>query len=138
MSRINGINPAQPAWSPETSGRSGVGSAQQRPRPKDSQAPSTQASPEAVPALQSDNRQANSASDAAVQQLLSHVNEKLADKALDPHDVSLVFKDEVDSYVVEIREKQSGDLIMQFPPEELLELREGMQEIVGSLVDRLS
>jgi uncharacterized FlaG/YvyC family protein len=54
------------------------------------------------------------------------------------HGVNLVYKEEASVYVVEVRDKESGEIVRQFPPKELVLLRQRTQELLGKLVDRKS
>jgi uncharacterized FlaG/YvyC family protein len=55
------------------------------------------------------------------------------------HDVALALRGEdAETMVIEVREKESGDLIIQFPPESLLRMNERLEEIAGVLFDRKS
>ncbi len=54
------------------------------------------------------------------------------------HDVSLVWKDELDKTVIEVREKESGDLIAQWPSEEAVNVSMRFRQMLGTIVDRKS
>ncbi|MDR9500714.1 MAG: flagellar protein FlaG [Desulfurivibrionaceae bacterium] len=45
-------------------------------------------------------------------------------------------RDESEDIVMEVRERESGDLIRQIPSEEVLALREKLNELVGLLFDK--
>ncbi len=45
-------------------------------------------------------------------------------------------RDESEDIVMEVRERESGDLIRQIPSEEILALREKLNELVGLLFDK--
>ena len=53
-------------------------------------------------------------------------------------EVRLLFEQEDNSYVVEIRDKETGDLIQKFPPENLLNPDRSSADLLGTVVDRHS
>ena len=53
-------------------------------------------------------------------------------------EVRLLFEQEDNSYVVEIRDKETGDLIQKFPPENLLNPDRSSADLLGTVVDRRS
>jgi uncharacterized FlaG/YvyC family protein len=52
--------------------------------------------------------------------------------------VQLLYEEEDHSYIIEIRDKESGVLVQTFPPEKLLNLRGHPAEMLGVLIDRRS
>jgi len=64
--------------------------------------------------------------------------ERLRGALGDDHVVSLRLEEEIDTYVVEVRQRDSGELIRQFPPEKILNMRRYLDELVGTVIDRLS
>jgi flagellar protein FlaG len=59
-------------------------------------------------------------------------------KRLDPLATSLNFTidEETDTLVVKITDRETGELIRQVPPEEMLNLRASLAELVGVLFDK--
>ena len=53
-------------------------------------------------------------------------------------EVRLLFDQEDNSYVVEIRDKETGELIQKFPPENLLNPDRSSADLLGTVVDRHS
>ncbi len=53
-------------------------------------------------------------------------------------EVHLLYEPEDNSYIVEIRNKETGALVQTFPPENLLNLRRRSADLLGVLIDRLS
>ncbi len=50
--------------------------------------------------------------------------------------LNLSLHKEPDAVVVEITDRQSGEVIRQFPPEEVLQIRKKLDELVGMLFDK--
>ena len=50
--------------------------------------------------------------------------------------LTLALHKEPDAVVVEITDRQSGEVIRQFPPEEVLQIRKKLDELVGMLFDK--
>jgi flagellar protein FlaG len=48
-------------------------------------------------------------------------------------EAKLVYERDYDTFVVQVLRKDTGDLIRQIPPQELLELSKRLQELVGIL-----
>ncbi len=53
-------------------------------------------------------------------------------------EVHLLFEQEGQDYVVEVRDKRSGDVIQRFPPEKLLNQGLGSADLLGTVIDRRS
>lgn len=53
-------------------------------------------------------------------------------------DVLLLFEPEDQSFLIEIRNKETGALLQTFPPENLLNLRRRSADLLGVLIDRHS
>lgn len=53
-------------------------------------------------------------------------------------EVRLLFEQEDNTYIVEIRDKETGDLIQKFPPENLLNPDRSSADLLGTVVDRRS
>jgi uncharacterized FlaG/YvyC family protein len=74
-----------------------------------------------------------------MQELVERINQALRERLHDDRDVALALRGQnQETMVIEVREKQSGDLIMQFPPEALLEISERLAEYSGLIFDRKS
>jgi len=56
-------------------------------------------------------------------------------KALGRHSLDISFEEENRRYVVRIRDTESGELIRQIPPEDLLEASRRLNELRGLLFD---
>ena len=70
---------------------------------------------------------------------MAAINRHLREYEYPSRQVSLALKgEEQDRFVVEVRDKQTEKVIMQFPPEALLDFSTKMREIVGVVVDQLS
>jgi uncharacterized FlaG/YvyC family protein len=53
-------------------------------------------------------------------------------------EVLLLFEPEDRSYLIEVRNKETGALLQTFPPENLLNLRRRSADLLGVLIDRRS
>ncbi|HRY41419.1 MAG TPA: flagellar protein FlaG [Candidatus Krumholzibacteria bacterium] len=53
-------------------------------------------------------------------------------------DVRLLYEEQDHSFVIEIRDKETGKLIQKFPPENLLNPSRGPADLLGTMIDRLS
>lgn len=69
--------------------------------------------------------------EAAVQEL----GEAMADLPGGEREVSLLYEPEDHSYLIEIRNKETGALLQTFPPENLLNLRRRSADLLGVLID---
>lgn len=59
-------------------------------------------------------------------------------RRLSGHEVSLSYQDKAASWVIQIRNPDTGDIVFQLPPEQMVRLRERLQEVLketGILVD---
>jgi flagellar protein FlaG len=75
------------------------------------------------------------------QKLSSEVLSKVAEEIQDRFDamgakLGFSIREETEDIVMEVRERESGDLIRQIPSEEVLALREKLNELVGLLFDK--
>jgi uncharacterized FlaG/YvyC family protein len=53
-------------------------------------------------------------------------------------EVELLYENDPGEYVVEIRNKESGELLQRFPPEKLLNHRRDPADLLGTVIDRRS
>jgi len=53
-------------------------------------------------------------------------------------DVQLLYEPEDQSFLIEIRKKETGELLQTFPPENLLNLSRRSADLLGVLIDRHS
>jgi uncharacterized FlaG/YvyC family protein len=54
------------------------------------------------------------------------------------YEVNLSYQEDVSSWVIQIRDPDSGDVVFQIPPEQMVRLRDRLQEVLketGLLVD---
>ncbi len=71
-----------------------------------------------------------------LQEIVTQLNEHLRDYEFPNHEVSLTLKGEdMNTIVVEVRNRGSDRVIMQFPPEYLLKFADEMRDMVGMVVD---
>jgi len=69
---------------------------------------------------------------------ITRLQETLASLPGPEREVHLLYEDEDQSFVVEVRDKQSGDLISRFPPEKLLNHGTRPADLLGTVIDRRS
>jgi len=71
------------------------------------------------------------------EQLRAEVQDELQ-RRLSGHEVQLSYKSEAASWVIQIRDPNSGEVVFQIPPEQMVKVRERLQEVLketGVLVD---
>jgi uncharacterized FlaG/YvyC family protein len=73
-----------------------------------------------------------------LEEAVTDVNTLLRESGIETHDVGLAYREDVDDPVVEVRDRESGELLAQFPPESVLTMRQRMREFLGTLLDRKS
>jgi uncharacterized FlaG/YvyC family protein len=74
-----------------------------------------------------------------LKQLVEELNQILRRAGHSRRQVSLALKgEEQERYVVEVRDKDTDRVIMQFPPEAMLDFSAKMQDIVGMVIDEKS
>jgi len=73
-----------------------------------------------------------------LEEAVTDVNAMLRESGIETHDVGLAYRDGVDHPVVEVRDRESGELLAQFPPESVLTMRQRLREFLGTLLDRKS
>ena len=73
-----------------------------------------------------------------VKEQIEQINRKLRSLTRDDYDVNLVYEDRLENVVVEVREKESGDLVAQWPTEEMVAVRAVFRQMLGMVVDRKS
>ena len=69
---------------------------------------------------------------------MTDINTLLRQSGIETHDVGLAYREGVDDPVVEVRDRESGELLAQFPPESVLTMCQRMREFLGTLLDRKS
>lgn len=71
------------------------------------------------------------------ERLRAEVEDELQ-RRLSGHEVQLSYRDDVSSWVIQIRNPDTGDVVFQIPPEQMVRVRERLQELLketGVLVD---
>jgi uncharacterized FlaG/YvyC family protein len=66
------------------------------------------------------------------------LNDQLAALPGGDREARLLYEEEAGTFVVEIRDRESGELIQQFPPEILLNQGRQAADLLGTVVDRRS
>jgi uncharacterized FlaG/YvyC family protein len=73
-----------------------------------------------------------------LEEAVTDINTLLRQSGIETHDVGLAYREGVDDPVVEVRDRESGELLAQFPPESVLTMCQRMREFLGTLLDRKS
>ena len=102
------------------------------PAPATSASPAHQTPPPAAPSEPAVPTRAELEAAAA------ELREQLAELPGADREVNLLYEEEKRTFVVEIRDKESGELIQQFPPEILLNPGRNPADLLGTVVDRRS
>ena len=106
-----------------------------RPAPPKSQVPG---GPEPAPkeAMGPANDEAGSTSEIDPAALEAAVKElERQAPALEERGLEISYSEEADRFIAKILDKESGEVVRQFPPEELLELHGRLDEVRGVLFD---
>jgi uncharacterized FlaG/YvyC family protein len=69
---------------------------------------------------------------------LRRLQEQLRDLPGREREARLLYEEEDHSYVVEIRDKETGALLQTFPPENLLNQGQRPADLLGTVIDRRS
>lgn len=75
---------------------------------------------------------------AAVQRAVAELQQKIDDYAREPREVAMRYDGEHRLVVIEIRDRSSGELIFEYPPEKILNVRDRLDELIGAMLDRKS
>jgi uncharacterized FlaG/YvyC family protein len=76
--------------------------------------------------------------DRLLQEAVDEINAVLRDSEAETHEVGLAYRDDTDEPVVEVRDRESGELLAQFPPETIIHMRQQMREFLGMMLDSMS
>jgi flagellar protein FlaG len=63
------------------------------------------------------------------------VQSRIAQGALDQADLRLVIEEQAGTYVYKTVDRRTGDIVAQYPREEILKLREEMNYIAGDVIN---
>lgn len=74
---------------------------------------------------------------AAMAEMVDQMQKAIAGTAAAPHTVAFRQDEETNDFVIEIRDPK-GDLIKQFPPEKVLNLRRKLDELTGMVIDQMT
>ncbi len=72
----------------------------------------------------------------AVQRAAEDLQQTIDQYAKEPRDVALRYDEPHKLFVIEIRERDSGELILEYPPEKILNVRDRLDELIGAMIDR--
>ena len=72
----------------------------------------------------------------AARRAASDIQQTIDQYAKEPRDVAMRYDDRHDLFVIEIREHDSGELILEYPPEKILNVRDRLDELIGAMIDR--
>ena len=71
-----------------------------------------------------------------VEDLVAELAAAMEQAAPDPRSVSFRHEEGILDFVIEITNRETGEMITQFPPEKILNMRERLDELVGMVIDR--
>ncbi|MFO7653919.1 MAG: flagellar protein FlaG [Candidatus Krumholzibacteriia bacterium] len=71
-----------------------------------------------------------------VTEFVARLEEALVRATPEPRQVRIRQLEQVSEFVVEVLNRETGELITQFPPEKVLNLRERLDDLVGMVIDR--
>lgn len=97
----------------------------------------TPSAPRAAPAADRPQPASLSPPDlATVQRAATEIQQTMDAFAKEPRDVDLRYDDEHRLFVIEIRNRENGELILEYPPEKILNVRDRLDELIGAMIDR--
>jgi hypothetical protein len=73
---------------------------------------------------------------ATVQRAATEIQQTMNTFAKEPRDVDLRYDDDHRLFVIEIRNRENGELILEYPPEKILNVRDRLDELIGAMIDR--
>jgi uncharacterized FlaG/YvyC family protein len=63
--------------------------------------------------------------------------QKMIDQyAREPRDATFRYDEDHHVFVIEIRERESGELLLSYPSEKILKVRDALDELIGAIIDR--
>lgn len=68
--------------------------------------------------------------------LAVHLQQALAAALPEPCSVCFRWAEEHNLFILEVRSESSGELIKQYPPEKILNMRRQLDELLGVMIDR--
>ena len=71
-----------------------------------------------------------------VEDLVAELAAAMEQVAPDPRSVSFRHEEGMHDFVIEVTNRETGEMITQFPPEKILNMREHLDELVGMVIDR--
>ncbi len=95
-------------------------------------------SPPVTTAKPADATASNTPDRAEIEAAITELREAMSRLPGGEREVTLQFEPEDHSYLVEIRNKETGAILQTFPPENLLNLRRRSADLLGVLIDRHS
>ncbi len=72
----------------------------------------------------------------AVQRAATEIQQTIDQYAKEPRDVATRYDESHRLFVIEIRERDTGELILEYPPEKILNVRDRLDELIGAMIDR--
>jgi uncharacterized FlaG/YvyC family protein len=69
-------------------------------------------------------------------ELAAHLEQVLATTIPEAHSVRFRWAEEHRLFVLEVYSQQTGELVKQYPPEKILNIRQHLDELLGVMIDR--
>jgi uncharacterized FlaG/YvyC family protein len=72
----------------------------------------------------------------SVRRAISDLQKMIDQYAREPRDATFRYDEEHHVFVIEIRERESGELLLSYPSEKILKVRDTLDELLGAIIDR--
>ena len=90
------------------------------------------------PAREADGETTEQVGSAELTALVQDMNDELHSLTRGERDIALVWDDDIEEMVVQVKERESGEVITQWPPEEIVAMRVAFRQMIGMMVDQKS
>ncbi|MFH1845505.1 MAG: flagellar protein FlaG [bacterium] len=70
-----------------------------------------------------------------IEEIAFNFQDMIQSSAKTDHKVKMQYNEDIDSYVIEVSDQNSGEVVFQIPPEDMLMIGHKMKELVGLLFD---
>jgi uncharacterized FlaG/YvyC family protein len=71
-----------------------------------------------------------------VRRAVSDLQKMIDQYAREPRDATFRYDEAHHVFVLEIRERDSGELLLSYPSEKILKVRDSLDELMGAIIDR--
>jgi len=70
-----------------------------------------------------------------IEEIAYNFQDMIQSSASSDHEVKMQYNEDIDSYVIQVSDQSSGEVVFQIPPEDMLMIGHKMKELVGLLFD---